>query len=402
MWYLCNRHQLEVVCDEVLHWDGSVDKIGRRSFYTSRKETADFIQFAFSACGYRATVNYKLRERKGRKVSHEYTVTISNRILASLVNSKEKTDIPAVKTKDSFKYCFTVPRGMLVLRRNGRINITGNSGKSSFLSQLICNSVDSGKSAFLYSGELANQQAKNWLNFIFAGQRNVKEYDFNGSVFYKIPFDVQKEINDYYRGKLYIYKDGLTHKVDAILQSMEDCARKYGCKLFILDNFTSINTGANEKDKWVKQEEFVTSLIDFAKKFNVAVLLVVHPRKLEAMRRLSKMDVQGISAIIDLAHRILSLYRVQDDDRNDKAKLKKELAKFHVLIDILKDRYTGYEGMTIGMYYDKPSRRFFTDKASLDKKYGWDKKSYTTPVPFLPHELAEENEVFGEVKGGTE
>ena len=261
------------------------------------------------------------------------------------------------------------------------------SGKSSFLSQLLCNSIDTGHPAFLYTGEMANVQAKNWLNFILAGQRNIRKNEFNGSVYYKITNNAQKEINDYYRGKLFIYKDGLTHRADAILQSMEDCARKYGCKLFILDNFTAIDIGANEKDKWIKQEEFVTQLIAFAKKFNVAVMLVVHPRKLEAMRRLSKMDVQGISAIIDLAHRILSLYRIQDDDRKEKAKFKREFTKFHVLIDVLKDRYTGYEGMTVGMYYDRPSRRFYSDLVSLDKSYSWDKEIYATPLPFMPQEL---------------
>ena len=84
-------------------------------------------------------------------------------------------------------------------------------------------------------------------------------------------------------------------------------------------------------------------LIAFAVKFNVVVILVVHPHKIDMMRRLSKMDVQGISAIIDLAHRIISLYRVQESDRQGVPKMngsgwKVKPIKADVIFDILKDR----------------------------------------------------------------
>ena len=39
-------------------------------------------------------------------------------------------------TKDGYKYCFEVPLGNLILRRNNKIFITGNSGKDTFVDQL--------------------------------------------------------------------------------------------------------------------------------------------------------------------------------------------------------------------------------------------------------------------------
>lgn len=285
--------------------------------------------------------------------------------------------------------------------------VTGvnGSGKSSFLSQLICNAIDDGKNSFLYSGELPNFQAKNWVNYILAGQRNLKEYQFNGAPYWKVTPDAQKEINDYYRGRLFIYKDGYDHKVDSILKAMEDTTRKYGCKMHIIDNLTAVNLEANEQNKYQRQEEFVTKLIDFAKKFNVAVILVVHPHKIEQMRRLSKMDIQGISAIIDLAHRILSLYRVSPADHKGIPKKKgegwyKEPIKYDVLCDILKDRLLGYEGSTAGLFYDRPSRRFFVTEQSLDKRYTWDTQSYTNPLPYPPSQLhdAAEIEIYGQIQ----
>ena len=55
---------------------------------------------------------------------------------------------------------------------------------------------------------------------------------------------------------------------------MEDSARKFGCKLFIIDNLTAINIKSGEEDKWEKQVDLVNFLIEFAKKYNVVVMLV--------------------------------------------------------------------------------------------------------------------------------
>lgn len=293
----------------------------------------------------------------------------------------------------------------------GTLNIvTGinGSGKSSFLNQVICQCLDRGENAYLFSGELPNFQAKNWLNFIFAGQRNVKECQYNDSTFYKVTPEAKKAISEFYRGRLYIRQDGESNKAADLLKSMEDSVRKYGTKLLILDNLTAINLESNDSNKYDKQADFIMDLIAFAVKFNVVVILVVHPHKIDMMRRLSKMDVQGISAIIDLAHRIISLYRVQESDRQGIPKLngngwKVKPIKADVIFDILKDRLTGYESRSIETFYDRPSKRFFTTEEELDYQYAWDKRKYNTPLPFPPQQLAEddsEDEVFGRVNDG--
>lgn len=223
------------------------------------------------------------------------------------------------------------------------------------------------------------------------------------SIFYKVTPEAKRAISEFYRGRLYIRQDGESNKSADLLKSMEDSVRKYGTKLLILDNLTAINLESNDNNKYDKQADFIMDLIAFAVKFNVVVILVVHPHKIDMMRRLSKMDVQGISAIIDLAHRIISLYRVQESDRQGIPKLngsgwKVKPIKADVIFDILKDRLTGYESRSIETFYDRPSRRFFTTEAELDYQYAWDKRRYTTPLPFPPQQLVEddsEDEVFG-------
>lgn len=159
-WYNCSNQQLQVIIDEVLHWDGSFGQGGRRTFSTTIKSDADFIQFAFSACGYRTTLHtydrvgeeYLTAGQLYTRQSVEYNLCITQRknSIVSIMPRHKNKKIPIVKykTKDGFKYCFTVPSGMLVLRRNDRIFITGNSGKS-FTTQSIIQMLDDNKLSYI-------------------------------------------------------------------------------------------------------------------------------------------------------------------------------------------------------------------------------------------------------------
>ena len=287
----------------------------------------------------------------------------------------------------------------------GTFNIvTGvnGAGKSSFLSQLVCQCMEQGRDAWLYSKELPNYMSKNWINYILAGARNVESFTtIKGAVYYKVKQEAKEAIVEFSKGRLYIYKDGFANTVEAIEQSMEDSARKFGCKLFIIDNLTAINLGAGGDDKWEKQVDLVNYLIDFAKKYNVVVILVIHPKKIETMRRLQKFDVAGFGSIVDLAHRLISLYRVTPQDKKGEPKKNgvgfyKEPIKYDVILDVLKDRLRGRENLSIGLYYDKPSRRFYTNAEEYEFQYAWDKTKYKDHLPY-PHEDDEQNEVFGQI-----
>lgn len=405
-WYRCSAHQLSVIADEILFWDGHDGRV-RKSFSTCDRDTADFIQFVFSSTGRRCTITEnnrvgQMRDSYVRK-SLEYELTITDQIHPTVFNIKEKRKICSVPSPDGFKYCFTVPSGMLVLRHNGRINITGNSGKSSFLNQIIVQSLEQDKNVFLFSGELPNFQTKNWLNSVLAGQRNMEEHHYQDATYYKVRPEAKREIEEYYRGRLYVYEDGHSNKASDLMKTMEDAVRKYGTKLLILDNLTAISLECSDENRWSRQSDFIMGLIAFAVKFNVVVCLVVHPHKIDTMRRLNKMDVQGISAIIDLAHRIISLYRVSEKDHAGEPKLsgngwRVKPIKEDVMIDILKDRMLGYEGRSVGVFYDQPSRRFFTSEEDLDRRYSWDKKTHTGPLPYPPKQLEdEEEEVLGTI-----
>ena len=143
-WYDCTQHQLQIVCDNILQWDGS-ETNGRKTFTQANKTTVDFLQFAFSACGYRAAISISkekgeiktLDDKEYKRKNDLYRMTISKRTMVGLSSDRREdhvqTQFERVKPTDGYKYCFNVPTHALVLRRKGRIFITGNCAKT-FLS----------------------------------------------------------------------------------------------------------------------------------------------------------------------------------------------------------------------------------------------------------------------------
>ena len=144
-WYNCNKHQMEVVLDEIMYWDGRVDKKGRKEFCTTIKESADFIQFIACCLGKYSTISACDRRGRVRNIngkeyatkSIDYTVRIcKSKSKISVSHSIVKPIFEDYKTLDGYKYCFSVSSGMLILRRNNRVFVTGNCGKTHMVTTL--------------------------------------------------------------------------------------------------------------------------------------------------------------------------------------------------------------------------------------------------------------------------
>ena len=131
-YYNCSQEQLQIILEESYFWDGCVNE--KCVVTTTKKETADFIQFAIHATGQLSGWKNDLR--------HEntcYSVRSYKRTTVGLEMDPrcEKTTIAEeVPTQDGYKYCFTVPTGMWVMRRDNKILITGNCGKTHLLQDI--------------------------------------------------------------------------------------------------------------------------------------------------------------------------------------------------------------------------------------------------------------------------
>lgn len=280
------------------------------------------------------------------------------------------------------------------------------SGKSSLLTQLACNSLDNDIGTWLFSGELPNGVEKSWFNYIFAGPRNITDaISRRGNPYKKISTTTLAEINKTYKGRWHIYRDDYDNTLDKLIASMTDTVRKYGARCLILDNFMCIDTETSEEELR-SQTDTIKKLIEFAKKYQVAVILVCHPRKMDAGTNVGIYDIAGTSNIVNLAHRTIGLRRVTDAERENAAKYsekRRQLLKYDVIVTIVKDRMFGRQNIDVGLYYDPASRRFFSDMDEYDRRFSWDKKEYKEPLPLPPQLLAEEraseDEAFGAVNG---
>ena len=278
------------------------------------------------------------------------------------------------------------------------------SGKSSLLTQLACNSLDNDIGTWLFSGELPNGVEKSWFNYIFAGPRNITDaISRRGNPYKKISTTTLAEINKTYKGRWHIYRDDYDNTLDKLIASMTDTVRKYGARCLILDNFMCIDTETSEEELR-SQTDTIKKLIEFAKKYQVAVILVCHPRKMDAGTNVGIYDIAGTSNIVNLAHRTIGLRRVTDAERENAAKYsekRRQLLKYDVIVTIVKDRMFGRQNIDVGLYYDPASRRFFSDMDEYDRRFSWDKKEYKEPLPLplqlLAEERASEDEAFGAV-----
>lgn len=278
------------------------------------------------------------------------------------------------------------------------------SGKSSLLTQLACNSLDNDIGTWLFSGELPNGVEKSWFNYIFAGPRNITDaISRRGNPYKKISTTTLAEINKTYKGRWHIYRDDYDNTLDKLIASMTDTVRKYGARCLILDNFMCIDTETSEEELR-SQTDTIKKLIEFAKKYQVAVILVCHPRKMDAGTNVGIYDIAGTSNIVNLAHRTIGLRRVTDAERENAAKYsekRRQLLKYDVIVTIVKDRMFGRQNIDVGLYYDPASRRFFGDMDEYDRRFSWDKKEYKESLPLPPQLLAEEraseDEAFGAV-----
>ena len=223
-----------------------------------------------------------------------------------------------------------------------------------------------------------------------AGQRNINKFESNGVVYYKIKPEAFDEINRYYKGQILLYRDGFFQSASKIMQTAEAVVRRYGIKTLIFDNMTSIDLENNDNNKYIKQDEFIRGVIEFSKKWQVCCVVVLHPKKIDCVRRMSLYDLQGVTASANLSHRVISLYRVQEKER-------KELGS-DVIVDVLKDRFGAGGGKSVPLWYDVPSRRFYDSTETLDIRYGWDKNIYNTPLPFGCEKDEADEEVFGKIQ----
>jgi twinkle protein len=226
-------------------------------------------------------------------------------------------------------------------------------GKSTLASLLLLSSVKQRYPVCAYSGELGAQFFKNWVDLQLAGSSFIGLIPdaFSDDPIPFITEEVSKRLRPFYKDMFFLVdnQELLAEDLqDEVIRAFEHAAKRYGCRLFLVDNLMTALFSA--LDPFTAQARFMATLKLFARKFSAHVLVVAHPRKTDKGTTIRLDDLSGNSVIGNLADNVVVVERPN--------------------IRVLKNRSGGTTGV-IECIYEPDSRRIYS-KANGDC-YGFEK-----------------------------
>lgn len=248
------------------------------------------------------------------------------------------------------------------------------AGKSSVISGIVLEATQQNYRTALFSGELTAHSLLNWMMLQAAGKTNTIPTQYEN--YYKVKDEVIKPISNWLNEQVYIYNNDYGNNFKIIVEALEYCIVNNKIDLIILDNMMALNLAESGSDKYEQQSLFVQKLQWLAKKYNVHVLFVAHPRKSVGFLRLE--DISGTNDIVNLVDNGIILHRVNKDFKDlSKAKFKwedeNEIYNCSNVIEICKDREGGVCDEFIPLFYEPESKRL-KNSFGEQKIYNWDEK----------------------------
>lgn len=309
----------------------------------------------------------ELLQKYGKKfvayaVEHACDVPVQQVKELADVESVDLFSMPKIPT--GIKQVDRVLSGGIYLGQTVILTGKRGDGKSTFASQILVNALDAGKKVFAYSGELQDYFFKRWMDLQIAGRRNVIDRAIpEGGVSYYITRETEERISRWYRGRAYLYDNNAADDNDykSLLDIMEQAIQQYGVELLLLDNLMTVLDIDVKDDLYRSQSKFVDKLVKMAKRQQVAVILVVHPRK----NRYGQDDTDEVAGSADITNKVDVVMTYKRDLEDETARV----------LTISKNRLTGKLAVgngAIHMFYDESSKRISDNIQGFDQPYGWE------------------------------
>lgn len=305
------------------------------------------------------------KEAVKKAVEQAQCVPVQRIVRLSDVKAVDLFSLPKILT--GFKTLDKILSGGIYLGQTAIVTGKRGDGKSTFTSQILVNALEQGMRILAYSGELPDYFFKRWMDFQIAGKHNVIDRAAeNGSVSYFVTNEKISKIEEWYKERAYLYDNQSTSddELENLLQTIEKAVQQYGIQLVLLDNLmTALDVGMSV-DLYRAQSKFVDKLVKMAKRLQVAVILVVHPRK----NRFGNDDTDEVSGSADITNKvdIVMTYKRNLTSFEDAERV----------VTISKNRLTGKLAVgedAIPLYYDQASKRICDNRADFTKPYGWEK-----------------------------
>jgi len=144
-----------------------------------------------------------------------------------------------------------------------------------------------------------------------------------------------RQVMAWLNDKLWMFNVMGTSKVDRMLAVFEYAARRYDIRHYVVDSLAKCGL---DEDDFNSQKRFVERLTDFARQHTSHVHLVAHARKGndgENDHRPGKHDVRGATAITDMVHNVITIWRDRDSEQ--------QVQRSRVVVEVCKQRNHTWE-----------------------------------------------------------
>ncbi len=243
--------------------------------------------------------------------------------------------------------------GGLILGHVTLLSGKRGEGKSTFMSQIVAEAIEQDDAVFVYSGELPNYHFKNWLDLQIAGGSNI-EATINkfGDEEYYLSEETVEKINEWYYDKAFIFDSDAIPEDDyeGLISTITDAICRHDIKLVCIDNLMTALECDVKTDIYRQQSNFVKELEKLAQRFNVAVILVAHPKKSNG-----EFDNDTVSGSSDITNAVSYVWNYERDRESDGSVSR---------IMVTKNRITGAlltGDRAIRVYYSGKSKRIQAD-----------------------------------------
>lgn len=313
-------------------------KCVRPEDYLCEKDANDILRKYGKEAIIKAVDNAQLREVK-------YVKRLAN------VEAINLSELPKIKTgiRNLDRVCGGLLMGHITLLSGKR-----GEGKSTLMSQFVAQAIDQGNAVFVYSGELPNYHFKNWLDLQIAGNKNIqtRTNEYGDNEYYLLPNTVEK-INEWYYDKAYIFDNSSVtdDEYEGLLKVITDAICRYDVKLVCIDNLmTAMECDANT-ELYRQQSTFVKNLEKLAQQYDVAIVLVAHPKKTQG--DFDNDTVSGSSDITNAVSFVLNYQRAKDDESCD--------SKLMITKNRMNGKLLTGEN-SIKLYYSEKSKRILSNE----------------------------------------
>ena len=304
---------------------------------------------------------------------------------------KKWLSMSEVKWIDPSSYV-SIPSGITVLDQKimgftlGDVTILSGlsgSGKTTLLDHFILNAVQRGYKVAAWSGELQDFRFQAWLDQMAAGKSYVVQKFGFSNLFY-VPKATAEVINKWLDGKFWLYNNDYGAGFDQLFADIKECVQQNGVQMVLLDNLMAMDLDELDGSENERQTKLIKEIKSFAKKENVHVILVCHPRKEQSFQLLRKESIAGTANLTNLCDNLLISHRVGNDfEKRAKDFFGEEqvrsLMEYQLVLEIAKNRSLGIVDQIIGLFYENETRRIKNEIAE-NIVYGWKEEPVQTTL----------------------